>query len=302
MKIKQCPICFSRHYRLLSRYLPYYSLGLGERFFKCLNCGMFSLDPVPSKKRIISLYGSGQYHKRLQQQNMSWIGGSKNLENYLKKRLIKVEKMLKKRGRLLDIGAGSGVFLAEAKKRGWKIKGIELDPQAIRYARRQFGISLLNDELLNLKIPSQFFDAVHLNHVLEHVYDPVELLKRIKLILKPGGYLIIEVPNEIYPLSELIQFYLSYKLSCRYFVGKFLFREMTLVKLPPSLHLFFFNPNNLRQLLEKTGFKVVEINTPRRNDRFDRTIYKSFWMSKLIYFLERKFKLGPNIEVFALAS
>ena len=299
--IKQCPICFSRNYRLLSRFLPYYSLGLEERFFKCLNCGMFSLDPFPSKKRVISLYRSSEYRKRYQQQNINWIGGSKNLENYLKKRLIKVEKLLKKRGRLLDIGAGSGAFLAQAKKRGWKIKGIELDPQAIQYAKRKLGITLFRGELFDLKTPRHFFDVVHLNHVLEHIYNPVELLKRIKLILKPGGYLIIEVPNEIYPLSELIQFYLSYKMRCRYFVRKFLWREMTLVKLPPSLHLLFFNQHNLKQLLENTGFKVVEINTPRRNERFDRTIYKSFWTSKLIYFLERKFKLGPSIEVFASA-
>jgi len=297
--IKRCPICFSRHYRLLSRFLPYYSLGSEERFFKCLNCGMFSLDPFPSKKIVISLYCSGEYRNRYQQQNINWIGGSKNLEKYLKKRLIKVEKLLKKRGRLLDIGAGSGAFLAQARKRGWKVKGIELDPQAIQYAKRKLGITLFRGELFDLKTPKHFFDVVQLNHVLEHIYNPVELLKRIKLILKPGGYLIIEVPNEIYPLSELIQFYLSYKMSCRYFVRKFLCREMTLVKLPPSLHLLFFNNHNLKQLLEKTGFKVVEINTPRRNKRFDRTIYKSFWMSELIYFLERKFKLGPNIEVFA---
>lgn len=299
--IKRCPICHSRHYRLLPRYLPYYSLGSDERFFQCLNCGLFSLYPFPSQNKIFSLYRGGEYHNRYERQKMDWIGGSKKLAHYLKRRLIKVEKLLKGRGRLLDVGAGSGAFLAEAKKRGWQIQGIEIDPQAICYARRQFGISLFNGELLNLKTPGQLFDAVHLNHVLEHVYHPRELLLKIKSVLKPGGYLIIEVPNEVYPLSELIQFYLSYKTRCRYLAGKILRREMTLVKLPPSLHLFFFDCHSLKRLLNQAGFKIIEINAPRRNEAADKTIYRSSWMPKLIYSLEARLKLGPNLEVFALS-
>lgn len=297
--IKQCPICLSSHYRLISRYLPYYSLGSGERFFKCLNCSTLSLNPFPSKDKILWLYRGGEYHNRYQQQKMDWIGGSKKLSAYLKRRLNKTEKLLKGRGKLLDVGAGSGAFLAEAKKRGWQVQGVEVDPQAIRYARRQFGISLFNGELLNLKTPPHFFNAVHLNHVLEHVYNPQELLVKIKSVLKPGGCLIIEVPNEVYPLSELIQFYLSYKTHWRCLAGKILWRKMTLVKLPPSLHLFFFDCHSLKHLLKQTGFKIIEINTWRRNEAVDKTIYRSSQMPKLIYFLEKKLRLGPNIEVFA---
>lgn len=297
--IKQCPICFSRHYQLFPRFLPYYSIGFNEKFFKCLSCGIVSLFPFPPNKKINYLYGKGEYHKRFQQQNMDWIGGSKKLSNHLKKRLIKLEKLLKFKGRLLDIGAGSGVFLAEARKRGWQIQGVELDPCAISYAKRQFNISLFKGELYNLKTPKHFFDVVHINHVLEHIYNPVEILKRIKSIIKPGGFLVIEVPNEICPLSEVIEFYLSYKIYSRFLFRKILRHRMILVKLPPSLHLFFFKARNLKKLLEITGFKVVEINTPRRNEKFDRTIYKSAYVSRFIYFLERKFKLGPNIEVFA---
>ena len=297
--IKQCPICLSRRYRLLSRYLPDYSLNSGERFFKCLNCGVLSLYPFPGKKKILFLYRSGEYQNRYQQQKIDWIGGSKKLALYLKRRLIELEKLLKGKGRLLDVGAGSGVFLAEAKKRGWQTRGVEIDPRAVSYARRQFGISLFNDELMKLKIPGQFFDAVHLNHVLEHVYNPAELLVKIKSILKPGGYLIIEVPNEVYPLSELIQFYLSYKTHCRCLAEKILFRKMTLVKLPPSLHLFFFDCHSLKRLLKQTGFKIIEINAPRRNEAADKTIYRSAWMTKLIYSLEKRLRLGPNLEVFA---
>lgn len=301
MKIKQCPICLSRHYRLLSRYLPYYSLGSGEKFFQCLSCGLFSLYPFPSQDKILSLYRGGEYHNRYERQKMDWIGGSKKAADYLKSRLIKVEKLLKGRGGLLDVGAGSGAFLAEAKKRGWQIQGVEIDPQAIRYAKRQFGINLFKDELLNFKIPTQLFDAVHLNHVLEHVYNPRELLVKIKSLLKPGGYLIIEVPNEVYPLSELIQFYLSYKTHCRCLAEKILWRKMTLVKLPPSLHLFFFDCHSLKRLLRQTGFKIIEINTPRRNEAADKTIYRSSWMPRLIYFLEVRLRLDPNLEVFASA-
>lgn len=299
--IKQCPVCFSRHYRLFPRFLPYYSLGFNEKFFKCLSCGMISLYPFPDKNKIQSLYRSGEYRGRYQLKEMDWIGGSKKLSNHLIKRLIKLEKLLKFKGRLLDIGAGSGSFLAEAKKRGWQIQGIEIDPCAINYAKRQFNINLFKGELQNLKTPKHFFDIVHMNHVLEHVYNPAELLIKIKSVLKPGGYLIVEVPNEVYPLSELVQFYLSYITHWHFLAKKFLWRKMNLVKLPPSLHLFFFDCHSLKRLLNQTGFKIVEINTPRRNEATDKTIYRSTWMFKLIYFLEARLKKGPNIEVFALS-
>jgi len=98
---------------------------------------------------------------------------------------------LKRQGNLLDIGAGTGDFLAYAKQKGWNAMGMEPNAKARERARNK-GISLLDD---TAALPDASFDVVTLWHVLEHMADLDRQLSELKRICKPKGWIVVAVPN-----------------------------------------------------------------------------------------------------------
>jgi 2-polyprenyl-3-methyl-5-hydroxy-6-metoxy-1,4-benzoquinol methylase len=95
------------------------------------------------------------------------------------------------KGKLLDIGAGTGDFLVEAKKAGWDITGTEPSEKAKSIAVNK-GVSFI-DSIQEIKDNS--FDVITMWHVLEHVPDVNEQIMELKRILKPDGVIVIAVPN-----------------------------------------------------------------------------------------------------------
>ncbi len=98
------------------------------------------------------------------------------------------------RGRYLDVGCGSGLALGVARAFGWQVAGIEIDGPAAEKARR-FSDEVYVGDILAAPFPSGGFDVVGASHVLEHVTDPLGVLRRMLDWLAPGGLLIVEVPN-----------------------------------------------------------------------------------------------------------
>jgi SAM-dependent methyltransferase len=97
-------------------------------------------------------------------------------------------------GRLLDIGAGRGRFVAQARAAGWYAHGIEPSRRGIEGARA-LGIELVAGGIDEADVPPGSLDAATLWHVLEHVEDPGAALERIAGWLRPGGMLVVGVPN-----------------------------------------------------------------------------------------------------------
>lgn len=109
----------------------------------------------------------------------------------INQKLSFLEKTHPSKGRLLDIGAGTGEFLAKAAKKDWKVLGFEPD-----VAARQIAIGkgiLLSDSLE--EIESNSIDVITMWHVLEHVYDYDKQIVELKRILKIDGVIIVAVPN-----------------------------------------------------------------------------------------------------------
>jgi 2-polyprenyl-3-methyl-5-hydroxy-6-metoxy-1,4-benzoquinol methylase len=100
-----------------------------------------------------------------------------------------------KPGRLLDVGCGNGSFLSLMRSAGWKVAGLEPDPKAARLASERLGVPIPSDTLREAAYPAASFDAVTMQHVIEHVYDPVGEIAECRRILKPGGLLVIVTPN-----------------------------------------------------------------------------------------------------------
>jgi len=95
--------------------------------------------------------------------------------------------------RLLDVGCGSGAFLERMSGLGWTVEGTETDPSAGAVAARSATVHI--GELLELELPANSYAAVTLSHVIEHVDDPLAVLKQCRSLLRPGGRLIVVTPN-----------------------------------------------------------------------------------------------------------
>jgi SAM-dependent methyltransferase len=137
------------------------------------------------------------------------------------------------RGTLLDIGAGRGRFVASARAAGWSATGIEPSARGVQAARSAYGVAL---ERASLADASGHYDAVSLWHVLEHLDDPDAAIAHIASLLRPGGLLLVGVPN---------------LASVQARIGRDRWFHLDLER-----HRTHFTPAGLRALLERCGFVV----------------------------------------------
>jgi SAM-dependent methyltransferase len=142
-------------------------------------------------------------------------------------------------GRLLDVGSGKGAFLAAARDAGWDALGVEYAPEAAEAARATFGVDVIVGDFLEVRQLGTF-DVVTMWHVLEHLTNPMGALAHAAESLKPGGRLLVSVPN-----LDSLQARLG---------GDDWFH----LDLPR--HLFHFTPRSLTTLVERAGFRVDRIS------------------------------------------
>jgi len=97
-------------------------------------------------------------------------------------------------GRVLDVGCGAGVALEHLRTLGWKVEGADIDPAAVADARSR-GFDVHEGDLTSLQLRAASFDAITMRHVIEHVYEPLSLIRECLNLLKPGGRLVLVTPN-----------------------------------------------------------------------------------------------------------
>lgn len=131
---------------------------------------------------------------------------------------------------VLDVGCHAASLLSLFRERGWQITGMDPNPRN-KYGEAWYGIKIIQRLFSPGLFDTETFDVILHSHVLEHVRDPKSYLSEFYRVLKPGGSVFIEVPNEL------------------------LFEQTPSKKVRP--HLYFFTPKTLSQLGESVGFKVV---------------------------------------------
>jgi 2-polyprenyl-3-methyl-5-hydroxy-6-metoxy-1,4-benzoquinol methylase len=140
--------------------------------------------------------------------------------------------------RLLDVGCGVGSALLWARERGWDTVGVEMDAEAVEVARSS-GLQVLEGTVESADLANQYFDAISLSQVLEHTFSPTNVLIRCRHLLRPGGVLLVAVPN-----------FASY------------FRA-TMNEAWPSLelprHLYHFDERTLEKIALKCGLLIDEV-------------------------------------------
>lgn len=157
-----------------------------------------------------------------------------------RKRKIVENACGQRKGKILDIGCGTGYFAATMKKGGWEVTGIEPDIKARDFASGQFGLDVKSPGLIS-ELPSGSFDCITMWHVLEHLHDPSGYAAEIKRLLKPGGLCLSALPN------------------CSSFDAKH-YRESWAAYDVPR-HLWHFIPETFRIFAEKNGFRITGIRS-----------------------------------------
>ena len=190
--------------------------------------------------------------------------------DYAKTRML-INRLYPGRGKLLEVGSSFGFLLAEFKKDGWDVMGVEPYGAGCRFSDETHGIKVIHGILEEADIADETFDVVLLNHVIEHLDDPLATLRKINRVLKMNGHFVVETPR--YDT-------LMYKLLGR--------RERSL---SCNGHIYFFTTDTLKKLYEAAGFREVKLAYTGRSLTADRLAWNIGVMSKS----ERERVAGSNL-------
>lgn len=228
-----CGYCQSRE---SLRLYPTYSIS-GDDFYinRCLKCRAVFPTPRPTQEQLDQAYDDSYYGKG---EAKFTSGIEKVLDYFRSMRVRKVSRYITAPAKILDIGCGNGRFLDYLIKQGFEGYGIELPGKAAQRAGQIPGVHLKAGRLTEGDFSENFFDGICMWHVFEHLTEPKETLQIIQKILKPGGYLMMSLPN-------------INSLQSRLFRGKWL-------HLDPPKHLFFLGAADLTSAMKEFGFRVIK--------------------------------------------
>lgn len=138
-------------------------------------------------------------------------------------------------GTMLEVGCAAGFFLKIAAEDGWQVQGLELMEAAVGYGRDRLGLDISSATLEDANLPSESFDTVVMIETVEHLLDPAQTLTEAHRLLRPGGAILVTVPNQ----NSLMRNLYGIDWSV----------------LSPAEHLFYFTEETLGALLHKVGFQ-----------------------------------------------
>jgi SAM-dependent methyltransferase len=228
LQVPPCTVCDATSAR------PRFAIeGLSARVVVCTECGTGCVHPLPSEAELRAFYPPHYYGNLGTKFSapieflVRWVGD---------RHAAFLASGLPRGGRVLDVGCGRGVILGALADRGIEAHGFEVSEAAARGADARAKICVAT-RLEEAGYPDGYFDGVIIWHVLEHVRDPRSTLETIRRILRPGGRLVVAVPNFGSPQAR--------------WAGPAWFH----LDLPR--HLYHFPLTALRQLLHRTGFDVA---------------------------------------------
>jgi 2-polyprenyl-3-methyl-5-hydroxy-6-metoxy-1,4-benzoquinol methylase len=230
--VNQCPYCSSTKRNLAFSNIQdwsFYASAGNWSYWNCEACSSLYLDPRPKASFIHEAYSQYYTHSKANISIASRIkalfkneffshlfGINLNPRLEMSKKLFFLIKPLQSflfipfgmkqlvelpKGKLLDVGCGDGSMLKIARDLGWDVTGIEIDPQAVESTRKH-GINVIQGSYHAIEQLDETYDCIICSHVLEHVYNPNEMLELIIKKLNSSGTLLLSCPNSLSHMRE----------------------------------------------------------------------------------------------------
>lgn len=231
--MNKCVVCKNTDFTIL------FTRPDGRRMGKCASCGLAQVVPMPSSSEIAALYHEDFDHFT------PYIEQLPVHHAYFKEKIGEIISHFSQspvsRGKLLDVGCAMGVLLEEAAKKEMKAVGIDLSADAVRYCKRN-KLTTYNGTVYTVKqLKQASFDVITAFQIIEHERDPVRMMMRVHNLLKKGGMVVLATPN--------------YGGLWRKLMGKRWFG------FTHPEHVILLDPSSMRTLLEKSGFRDIEIRS-----------------------------------------
>ncbi|MBO0347856.1 class I SAM-dependent methyltransferase [Phormidium pseudopriestleyi FRX01] len=245
---RPCPVCHSRKARILgSRGGPSHHRGEGVATHIVRSCDCDTVYQSPTllpESNPYAAYSDQEYFKGHHAENK--ILNGERLAAF-------AEQILGKPGKMLELGCGRGELLKGAANRGWEVYGVEMTEGFAKVAQSH-DIEVEYASIETCTSLEKVYDAVLLAAVLEHLYDPMETLIKVREAIRPGGLLFIDVPNEGSLVTRIGNTYMRLR-------G----RDWAINLSPtfPPFHVVGFSPSSLRYLLHSTGFRPFSLELHR---------------------------------------
>ncbi len=241
---KECPLCGSARFKKLATPRRFSGPKLFEPFraelglCACRECTFVFTNPRPSRALLDRFYGS--LNQARGTTDVARGGTTSERAQFL---LSYAERHANGR-RLLEYGCGAGSFVRAAMSRGWSAVGYDVGEAHARC--KELGLEV-TDRIKSLENGS--FDMIVLRSVYDHLEDRVGTLAELKLLLAPGGKLVVEVPNAASLRARLAVPLFSER-------GRFADRYTAF-----PIHLSFFTPETLARFVQRAGFVVEDLRT-----------------------------------------
>jgi len=245
--------------------------------------GYYTLKSIPSDQELKEYYekkyyqdANGSYEKNYTKEEIIFFKNKIREKEYIINKYFKNDSPKS----ILDVGCGEGWAINYFKKLGWEITGMDFSDFGIKKFNPQYSDCVLKGDVMEnidlLILESKKYDIILLDHVFEHVTDPIEIVEKIKKIINKNGLLIINVPNDFSMLQKyLIQ---NGKVDKEYWFA------------PPD-HISYFTRESLCLLLNTLNFEEftsigdhpIDINLLNSNSNYilNKEVGKSCYFQKI---------------------
>ncbi len=215
---------------------------------RCRNCGLIYADEHFKDADLAAFY-SGDYYTR------AYVCHPKEIDKKIADGYVAAfDRMGRtlKGGELLDFGSARGTFLSELRRRGygerWNLRGVDINADEVSMGLAQ-GLNLHAGDLASARIPDESLDAITAFSVVEHLQDPISVLRDLGAKLRPGGKLLVHVPSgECLIIRAALLADRIGGRSTRAFTDSVFHEE----------HLYYFTPRTLTHAFQLAGLRAVQ--------------------------------------------
>lgn len=245
-----CPLCGHRSEEFLLEApdpTPGENTALRFAVVRCRDCRLIYTNPRPAPESIGQFYPT-DYRPHRRPRKMRMAGTSSRLGRWTGRTVPERDGSLPwvGQGRLLDFGCGGGSYMKRMADQGWTVTGLDAAVGAVRQIQEELGLRALVGSLPHPELAPGSFDVITMWHSLEHVHQPLAILREAYRLLVPGGKLVVACPN----------------------IDSWAFRTFgpSWFGLDLPRHLIHFTPDTMTAMLTAAGFVVDPIRHIRHSD------------------------------------